>query len=254
MKKYLLILLTIGLVACLLVGCNVTPPTEGEGEGEEEGEEEEVARVVLIELFITDGCAACAVVEPFLEEIAVDPDYNRDKLVFVEEAAWGAYSIPETSDRYKWYLPSVSDQSTPNILINGLNKRYHGSSGVTKAVLTSQIDTQSNLEAKIKITATRNTDATSTIISGIVTNISASDLNNLVVTLMTYKNRGQQGFKYSITNIVTEEIGSLTSSGTYSFSFTVDEPYWVGNGLHGAVLVQETGTSKKEVLQALYVE
>jgi len=252
MKKLLLILLMIGLVVCLLIGCNVTTPTEGEGEGE--GEIEEVARVVLIELFNTDGCAACSIVEPILEEIAADPEYSRDKLVFVEEAGWGAYSLPETSDRYKWYFPSASDRATPNILINGLNKRYHGSAGVTKAVLTSQIDTQSNLEAKIKITATRTTDATSTIISGIVTNISASNLSNLVVTLMTYKNRGQQGFKYSVTNIITEEIGSLTSSGTYPFAFTVDELYWVGNGLHGAVLVQETATSNKEVLQVLYVE
>ena len=253
MKKFLLILLMAGLIACLLIGCNVTTPSEGEGEGEGEGEEE-VTRTVLVELFNTDGCASCAVVEPYLEEIAEDPEYNRDKLVFVEEAAWGAYSTPETVARNKWYFPSVSDQGTPNILINGLNKRYHGDAGVSKAILMSQIDTQSNLEAKIKITATRNTDATSTIISGTVTNISASDLSNLVVTLMTYKNRNQQGFKYSVTNIVTEEIGSLTSAGTYAFSFTVDEPYWVVNGLHGAVLVQETGTSKKEVLQVLYVE
>jgi len=251
MKKNLLILLMVGLISCLLIGCNVTTPTEGEGEGEGE---EEVARVVLVELFNTDGCAACAIVEPMLEEIAVDPDYNRTKMVFVEEVSWGAYSTPETVARNKWYFPSESDQGTPNILINGLNKKYHGSSGVSKAVLMSQIDTQGNLEAKIKITATRNTDATSSIISGTVTNISASDLGNLVVTLMTYKNRGQQGFKYSVTNIVTEEIGSLTSSGTYAFSLTVDEPYWVANGLHGAVLVQETVTSQKEVLQVLYIE
>ena len=253
MKKLLLILLMIGLIAGLLVGCSgVTPPPDGE-EGEGEGEEE-VARVVLVELFNTAGCANCAVVEPILEEIAADPEYGRDKMVFVEEAGWGAYSTPETSARYKWYLPNVSDRSTPNILINGLNKRYHGSAGVTKAVLTSQIDAQSNLQAKIKITATRNTDAAASIISGNVTNISSSDLSNLVVTLMTYKDRGQEGFKYSVTNIVTEEIGSLTSSGTYAFSITVDEPYWVGNGLHGAVLVQETATSNKEVLQVLYVE
>jgi len=251
MKKFLLILLIVGLIVCLMVGCNTTTPAEGEGEGEGE---EEVARIVLVELFNTDGCGICSVVEPILEEIAADPEYSRDKLVFVEEAGWGAYSIPETSDRYKWYLPNVSDRSTPNILINGLNKKYHGDAGVTTAVITSQIDAQSNLEAKIKITATRNTDATSTIISGIVTNISASDLSNLVATLMTYKSRGQEGFNYSVTNIVTEQIGSLTSSGAYAFSFTVDEPYWVGDGIHGAVLVQETSTSKKEVLQVLYVE
>ena len=251
MKRLLLIFLMVGLIACLLIGCNVVPPTEGEGEGEGEGEEE-VSRVVLVELFNTAGCSNCAVVEPILEEIAADPDYGRDKMVFVEEAGWGVYSTPETSDRYKWYLPIESDRSTPNILINGLNKRYHG--GSSKAILITQINAQSNLEAKIKISAQRNTDATSTTVSGTVTNISSSDLSNLVVTLMTYKDRGEQGFRYSVTNILTEEIGSLTSSGTYAFSLTVDEPYWVANGLHGAVLVQETASSKKEVLQVLYIE
>ena len=247
-----MILVIVGLIACLLVGCSgVTPPPDGE-EGEGEGEEE-VARVVLVELFNTDGCANCAVVEPILEEIAVDSDYDHDKMVFVEEAGWGLYSTSETSARYKWYLPIESDRSTPNILINGLNKRYHGS-GVSKATLMSQIDAQSNLEAKIKITATRNTVATSSVVSGTVTNISSSDLNNLVVTLMTYKNRGEQGFRYSVTNISTEEIGSLTSAGTYNYSISVDEPNWVANGIHGAVLVQETATSKKEVLQVLYVD
>ena len=253
MKKFLLILLIVGLIACLMVGCSGVTPPPGEGEGEGEGEEE-VSRVVLVELFNSSGCASCAVVEPYLEEIALDADYGRDKMVLVEEASWGSYSTPETVARNKWYFPSESAQGTPNILINGLNKKYHGDSGVSKSILMAQINTQSNLEAKIKITATRNTDATSSIISGNVTNISSSDLSNLVVTLMTYKNRGQQGFKYSVTNIVTEQIGSLTSSGTYAFSLTVNEPNWVVNGLDGVVLVQETGTSKKEVLQVLYVE
>jgi len=249
MKRLLLIFLMVGLIAGLLVGCSgVIPPPDGEeGEGEEE-----VARVVLVELFNTDGCANCAVVEPILEEIAIDPDYGRDKMVFVEEAGWGKYSTPEISARYKWYLPIESDRGTPNILINGLNKRY--GSGVSKATLMSQINVQSNLEAKIKITATRNTGATSTVVSGTITNISSSGLNNLVVTLMTYKNRGEQGFRYSVTNILTEEIGSLTSAGTYNYSISVDEPNWVANGIHGAVLVQETASSKKEILQAFYVD
>ena len=101
MKKFFLFLVVIGLVACLLVGCNVTTPAEGEGEGEGEGESETVARVVLVELFNSDGCPGCAVVEPILEEIAIDPDYDHDKMVFVEEAGWGMYSTPEISDRYK---------------------------------------------------------------------------------------------------------------------------------------------------------
>ena len=139
-------------------------------------------------------------------------------------------------------------------MINGLNKRYHGDSGVSKSILMSKIDAQNNLEAKIKITATKTINATSTIVSGNVTNISASDLGNLVVTLMTYKNRAIQGFKYSVNNIVTEQIGSLATAGTYAFSLTVDDPNWDVNGLDGVVLVQETGTSKKEVLQTMYVD
>ena len=240
----------VGLIACLLIGCSgVTPPPDGEGEGEGE---EEVSRLVLVELFNTAGCANCAVVEPILEEIAADPEYNRDKMVFVEEAGWGAYSAP-TSDRCKWYFPSDEDRGTPNILFNGFNTIHiHGVS--TSVVIKSKINLELGKEAKIKISAQRNTDATSTTVSGTVTNISSSDLSNLVVTLMTYKDRGEQGFRYSVTNILTEEIGSLTSSGTYAFSLTVDEPYWVANGLHGAVLVQETVSSKKEVLQVLYVK
>ena len=249
MKRLLLILLVVGVIVCLLVGCSGVTPPPGEGEGEGE---EEVARVVLVELFNTAGCPNCAVVEPILEEIAADPDYGRDKMVFVEEAGWGPYSTSETSARYKWYLPVESDRSTPNILFNGLNQRIHGVS--TSVAIKSKISVELGKEAKIKITAQRNTDATSTTVSGTVTNISSSDLSNLVVTLMTYKDRGEQGFRYSVTNIVTEEIGSLTSSGTYAFSISVDEPYWVGNGLHGAVLVQETASSKKEVLQVLYVD
>jgi len=31
MKKFLLILLMVGLITCLLIGCNVTTPSEGEG-------------------------------------------------------------------------------------------------------------------------------------------------------------------------------------------------------------------------------
>jgi len=68
LKKFLLILFIVGLIACLLVGCNVTTPSEGEGEGEGEGEEE-VTRVVLVELF-TSHCTQCKIVEPLLEEVA----------------------------------------------------------------------------------------------------------------------------------------------------------------------------------------
>ena len=36
MKKILMILFVIGLIACLMIGCNGVTPSEGEGEGEGE--------------------------------------------------------------------------------------------------------------------------------------------------------------------------------------------------------------------------
>jgi hypothetical protein len=46
-------------------------------------------------------------------------------VILIEEAAWGLYSTPETSERYRWYLPESKERTTPNILFNGLNQRIH---------------------------------------------------------------------------------------------------------------------------------
>jgi len=117
MKKFLLILLAVGLIACLLVGCNVTTPTEGEGEGEGEGE---VARVVLVELF-TSHCPQCKTVEPILEELA--GEYERTEMILVEVGTWGDAITIGGNDRYKWYLPDSNQRETPNTLFNGSNQR-----------------------------------------------------------------------------------------------------------------------------------
>jgi len=98
MKRFFLIFLMVGLIACLFVGCNVVPSTEGEGEGEGEGEEE-VARVVMVELFSQSGCASCEVVEPILEQLA--DEYERSEVILVEERAYGIYSSDEIRNRYE---------------------------------------------------------------------------------------------------------------------------------------------------------
>src|SRR5665648_571997 len=196
MKKLLLILLMAGLIAGLLVGCNgVTPPsTEGEGEGE--GEPETVARVVMVEAFTQSGCAYCAIVEPILEQLA--QEYDRSEIVLVEERAYGIYSLDEIRARYSWYLPSSGDRGTPNILFNGLNYRIHGDS--TYAAIKSKIVLELGKDAKIKITAARNSNSNTTTITGTIENISSSTLDNLVINGMTYKNRGGTGLKYAVTD------------------------------------------------------
>ena len=253
MKKFLLILLAVGLIACLLVGCNVTTPSEGGGEGEGEGEGETANRTVLVELFMSIDCPSCSVVEPILEQLA--EEYDRTEMILVEEAGWGLYSTTEISDRYKWYLPSDSDRATPNILFNGLNQKIHGDS--TYSIIKSKIETELGKDVSISISATRSSDSVTTTISGIIENISSSTLDNLVINGMTYKDRGETGFRYSITDIFAEqevEISTLAPGDTHSFSFTLEDINWDVSNTHGVVFVQDTDSSKKEVLQSFYVD
>jgi hypothetical protein len=252
MKKLLIVVLLIGLVACLFVGCTPpTTPTEGEGEGEGE---EEVTRVVMVELFTQEGCASCATVEPILEELA--EEFDRDEVVLVEERAYGSYSLNEIRDRYEWYLPSSSDRGTPNILFNGFDTAHiHGSA--TYSTIKSKINLELGKGVKIKITATRSSDSTTTTISGTIKNIGSSTLDNLVINGMSFKSRGQVGLKYSVTDIFTEqqvEISTLDQGSSYDFSFTLEGFNWDTNQIHGVIFVQDTDSSKKEILQALYIE
>jgi len=252
MKKLLLTFLLIGLIACLFVGCNVVPSTEGEGEGEGEGEEE-VTRVVMVELFTKEGCAYCAIVDPIFEQLA--DEYERSEVVFVEERVYSIYTSDEILDRYEWYLPSVSDRGTPNILFNGLNQKIHGSS--TYVAIKGKINLELGKDAKISISASRSTDSTTTTISGTIKNIGSSTLDNLVINGMIFKNRGETGLKYSVMDILAEQqvvISTLDSGSSYNFSFTIEDTNWNVNGLNGVIFVQDTDSSKKEILQAFYVD
>ena len=252
MKKLLTIVLVTGLITCLFVGCTPTVPSEGEGEGEGEGEEE-VIRVVLVELFTQPACPYCKIAEPLIEQLA--NEYERSEVVFLEERAYGLYSLDEIRDRYEWYFPSVPDRSTPNILFNGLNQRIHGSSNYY--TIKSKIQTELGKETKISITAIRSSDSTITTISGTIKNISSSTLSNLVINGMTFRDRGQTGLKYSVTDIFAEQevkVSTLAPGGSYDFSFALEDINWDGNNFHGVIFVQDIDSSTKEVLQAFYID
>lgn len=253
MKKLLLIITVIGLIICLLAGCNTTVPAEGEGEGEGEGEEE-VSRVVMVEVFSQSGCANCEIVEPLIEQLA--EEYERSEVIFVEERAYGIYSLDEIRARYNWYLPNSADRGTPNILFNGFNTTHiHGSS--TYYTIKSKIQTELNKDVKIKIIAARNSDTTTTTISGTIKNIGSTTLGNLVINGMTFRNRGQVGLKYCVMDIFAEQqktINNLASGDSHTFSFTLEGFDWDGNNINGVIFVQNTDSSKKEILQAFFID
>ena len=120
MKKIFLLLLIIALTICIFTGCApATPPipTPSEGEGEEEPTGD---RVVLVELFNTDGCAASALINPIMEDLA--QQYGTGQVILLEEAGWGKYSTPETMERFDWYVPGT--KHTPFIAFNGLSDTF----------------------------------------------------------------------------------------------------------------------------------
>ncbi|HER24023.1 MAG TPA: DUF2393 domain-containing protein [Candidatus Atribacteria bacterium] len=250
MKKLLLILSVIGLVTCLLVGCTPTAPSEGEGEGEGE---DELSRVVLVEMFSQFGCTYCEIAEPILDQLA--EEYSRDEMILVEERAYGLYASDEIFDRYKWYFPSASERSTPNILFNGLNQRIHHTS-TTYLIVKSKIETELAKNAKIAISATRDSYSTTNTISGTITNINSYALSNLVINGMTFKDRGETGLRYCVADIFEEQkktVATLEPGESVSFSFSIDGFDWEGNDMHGVIFVQETESDKKEIFQSFYI-
>jgi len=125
MKKSFLLLFIIIISLSLFISCSsvnspgVIPPTPSEGE--EEGEGEPTGdRVVLVELFNTDGCAASIIINPIAEDLA--QQYGTDKVILLEEAGWGKYSTTETAERFDWYVPGT--KHTPFIAFNGLSNTF----------------------------------------------------------------------------------------------------------------------------------
>jgi len=253
MKKLLLVLIMIGLVVYLFVGCLPTTPIEPEPANQ----------VVMIELYMGIDCPHCEDVEPILEQLV--EEYGYDQMILVEEAvSWSEYTTPEISGRYELYSPVLSDRGIPNILFDGLNDRIQGYSSSDPANPDAFIAEAKNIintklakGAKIAITATRNSNTNTTTISGTIENVSSSTLNNLEINGMIFIERKEEELKYSVTDIFDEqkvEITSLVPEESLDFSFTLEGINWEGNNVHGVIFVQAPESSTKEILQAAYVE
>jgi thiol-disulfide isomerase/thioredoxin len=245
MKKLLIVLIMIGLVVGLFVGCLPTTPIEPAN------------RVVMIELYMGIGCHNCELVEPILEQLA--EEYGNNQVVLVEEAVnWSEYTTPEVSERYDWYFtPGSDDRGIPNILFNGVNENWINGYANYQTI-KSKIDAELAKGAKILITVdSRNSDTNTTTISGTIENVSSSTLNNLEINGMIFIERKEEELKYSVTDIFDEqkvEITSLVPKESLDFSFTLEGINWEGDNVHGVIFVQAPESSTKEILQAAYVE
>lgn len=269
MKKILLVLALIGMLAFLFGGCNFTTPggnggAEGEGEGEGE---EEVVRVVMVELFVAPTCSHCPTAKEYMARLL--DEYGFDKLVVLEEYAWdyGQYTgwaTPETISRFYEYVNnSDSDGGTPDAYFNGLNEHVgHNDSSYYKYKLA--IMDELDKPAKIAISASYNVDGSTVSIEGNIKNISSETLSNIVVSAMIYEDSvslGSYTANHVVRDIVTPEesgqiIESLSTGATHEFSLVTGPLNYVKymSNIHVVVYVQAPFSPTKEILQALYVE
>jgi hypothetical protein len=221
-----------------------------------------VPRVVLVELFVREGCPSCPTAEFCLEDLAWG--YETKKVILVEEHLWGdGYDTTETNARYDWYVGVDSDKrGTPDVFVNGLTKRFQGlACDCVEGNYTcykKAIDEELTQPPLVELSASKTITESNYIIEGTVKNISDTFLKDLAVCGMVSKERDESGlYCYAQDIFPFQDIPLLLLDDTFNFKFTSEisldqEDDREKEKLHLIVFVQNLKT--KKVLQAFYVE
>jgi hypothetical protein len=234
-----------------------------------------VPRVVLVELFVQEGCSSCPTTKFCLEDLAWE--YDTSKFILVQEHLWGdGYDTPETNARYDWYVGD-GKKGTPDVFIDGLTKRFQGLFcdcaaeyyECYKDAIDKELTRPSLLELSTVKTPQPNPipqrekekeNVLNIIIEGTVKNISDIPLKDLAVCGMVAKERVEVGLYNYIQDIFPfQNLPTLLPGTTFSFKYIhemllipeseIDDEKEI---LHLVIFVQNTIT--KEILQALYIE
>jgi len=232
-----------------------------------------VPRVVLVELFVREGCLSCPTAEFCLEDLAWE--YGTTKVILVEEHLWGdGYDTTETNARYDWHVGS-DKKGTPDVFINGLTKRLQGlACDCVEGNYTcykKAIDEELTQPPLVELSAVKTPHPNplpqgekeeekvlNIIIEGTVKNISDSFLKDLAVCGMVSKERDESGlYCYAQDIFPFQDIPLLLPDHTFNFKFTSEisldqEDDREKEKLHFIVFVQNLKT--KKVLQAFYIE
>jgi len=227
-------------------------------------------RVVMWELFVGPACIRCAGVSD--DVIRLRQEYGYDELVILEEYGWDSSSytgwgVNNVADRYMDYLDYVgSDKSGfPAAYFNGINQFvYYKDGGYSnyKAAIEAE------LAKPLQITISASYEVVGSIvnITGSISNVSDSTLNNLVIEAMVYEDSVYSSFveenvDHVVRDIITyeesgETIANFAPGESHEFSLASSSLSNVHNmsNIHVVVYVQAPNSPTKEILQALYVE
>jgi hypothetical protein len=218
--------------------------------------------VVLVELFVREGCLSCPTAEFCLEDLAWE--YGTSKFILVQEHLWGdGYDTLETNARYNWYVGD-GKKGTPDVFIDGLTKRLQGLScdcvEGNYECYKDAIDEELTRLSLLEISANKNIVESDYIIEGTVKNISNTPLIDLAVCGMVGKEGEEPGLYNYIQDIFPfQNMPTLLPGAAFSFKFIPEislAPESEIDGeeeiFHLVIFVQNTIT--KEILQALYIE
>ncbi|MCJ7789164.1 MAG: DUF1223 domain-containing protein [Candidatus Atribacteria bacterium] len=243
-----------------------------------------VPRVVLVELFVQEGCPSCPTAEFCLEDLAWG--YGTKKIILVEEHLWGdGYDTTETNARYDWYVGS-DKKGTPDVFVDGLTRRLQGlvcdCAEGNYTCYKKAIDEELTQPPLVELSAVKTPHPNplpqgerektkespqgekeeekvlNIIIEGTVKNISDTFLKDLAVCEMVSKERDESGlYCYAQDIFPFQDIPLLLPEDTFNFKFTSEisldqEDDREKEKLHFIVFVQNLKT--KKVLQAFYVE
>ena len=224
-------------------------------------------RVVMWELFEGTSCSRCEKVHADI--VRLRQEYGLDELVILEEYGWNGdyegWAVIDVGRRlwnYLSYLGIVGH--FPDAYFNGINQVVHYD---TAGYDNYKAAIEKELAKPIQITISATCEATGSLvnITGSISNISDSVLNNLVIEAMVYEDSvysedRKENVDHVVRDIITyEESGGLITSfapgESHSFSLTSSYLSNVHNmsNIHVVVYVQAPNSSTKEILQALYV-
>ena len=238
-----------------------------------------IPRIVLVELFVQEGCPSCPTAEFCLEDLAWE--YGTTKVILVEEHLWGdGYDTTKTNARYDWYVGS-DKKGTPDVFVDGLTRRLQGlvcdCAEGNYTCYKEAIDEELTEPPLVELSAVKKTPhpnplppnllpqgekevekVLNIIIEGTVKNISNTPLKDLAVCGIVSKERDESGlYCYAQDIFPFQDIPLLLPDVTFNFKFTSEisldqEDDREKEKLHFIVFVQNLET--KKVLQSFYVE
>ncbi|MDZ7334862.1 MAG: hypothetical protein ONB32_06835 [candidate division KSB1 bacterium] len=220
-----------------------------------------IAQTIAVELFVNDstGFEFCSYATGAIEELAQETIY-RDKICVLEYhlmnrvSGWNdIYAMEEFNQRYYEYVPNSSERAIPDAMFNGLTKRVQGAS--FENIKQRYVDALGTLLGRTSPFGLQG-------IKKISNNGFELDLRlamygngakeNLRLIAVIYEDLNMKGHRFLVRQILpVQTIPHIQHGEIKSFRFSAPLPrYENATSLYAVVLVQDSQSSKKEILQA----